>query len=62
MTFTLKEWNFIKLCLETASRQYEKTMNESRVSDDIMTRVWIIMSYLSRTLIQVKNTENVNFM
>ena len=60
MTFTLKEWNFIKLCLETASRQYEKTMNESKVSDDKLSCYQIFkrqMEQANELAERIENTE-----
>lgn len=34
MKFTLKEWNFIKHCIECAGRDFEKDMLESKPSDN----------------------------
>ena len=33
MKFTFEEWKFIQHCIECASRDFEKLMNESTVSD-----------------------------
>lgn len=34
MKFTFEEWKFIQHCLECASREFEKQMNDSKVSDE----------------------------
>ena len=58
MKFTLKEWNFIQHCLECAGREFEKDMQESKVSDQKYSSYQIFKRQMEQANALAKRIEN----
>ena len=60
MKFTFKEWNFIKHCIEVASRDFSKQMEGSKPSDDERSMYQIFKRQAEQANELIKRIENAD--
>lgn len=60
MKFTFKEWNFIKHCIEVASRDFSKQMADSKQSDDENSMYQIFKRHSEQANELIKRIENAD--
>ena len=58
MKFSLNEWNFIKHCIETASKKYEEIMQECKPSNNETSFYQIYKRQMEQANIIIEKIEN----
>lgn len=58
MKFTFEEWGKIKHALGVAYRQYEKMMQDSKISDDELSMYQIFKRQMEEMVVLINKIEN----